>query len=115
CDPAGSPVCWTKYARPCSEKEFTEGFNGSRNSPTRAVWNCSRRVTRVCDIDVPTLPPSLRRRAIRPTAAARRWTGVYLKAATFSETKIIDRPTINTTRGQMTCEGLMDRFISAIQ
>ena len=47
-----------------------------------------------------------------PRAGAR---GVYLKAATLSGAKIIDRPTISTTRGQITCHGLMSRFISAIQ
>ena len=66
-------------------------------------------------IDVPTLPPSLRSRANRPTAAPRRCAGVYLKAATLIGAKIIDRPTIITTRGQTTCHGLMYRFISAIQ
>ena len=40
---------------------------------------------------------------------------MYLKAATLSETKIIESPTINTTRGQTTCPGLMYRFIRAIQ
>ncbi len=64
---------------------------------------------------MPTLPPSLRSKANRPTAAPRRWGGMYLKAATLIETKIIDRPTINTTRGQITRPGLMYRFISAIQ
>ena len=40
---------------------------------------------------------------------------MYLKAATLIETKIIDSPTINTTRGQMTSPGLINRFMSAIQ
>jgi hypothetical protein len=40
---------------------------------------------------------------------------MYLKAATFSGAKIIDRPPIVTTRGQTTCHGLMYKFISAIQ
>ena len=66
-------------------------------------------------IDMPTLPPSLRSRANRPTAAPRRCGGVYRKAATLIGAKIIDRPQINTTRGQITCPGLMYRFIRAIQ
>ena len=40
---------------------------------------------------------------------------MYLKAATFSGAKIIDRPAIVTTRGQTTWNGLMYRFIRAIQ
>jgi hypothetical protein len=40
---------------------------------------------------------------------------MYLKAATLIETKIIDSPTMSTTRGQTTCPGLMYRFMSAIQ
>ena len=91
------------------------GLRGSRNSPTRAVWKWSRRHSKAWARDVPTLPPSLRSKANRPTAAPRRWGGMYLKAATLIETKIIDRPTINTTRGQITRSGLMYRFISAIQ
>ena len=65
--------------------------------------------------DVPTLPPSFRSSANKPTAAPRRCGGIYLNAATLIETKIIDSPEINTTRGQITTLGLMDRFIIAIQ
>ena len=43
CAAAGSPVCWRKEAWLCSENVWTAGLNGSRNSPTRALWNCSRR------------------------------------------------------------------------
>ena len=45
----------------------------------------------------------------------RRWLGVYLNAATLIGAKIIDKPQISTTRGQITCVGLMYRFIIAIQ
>ena len=44
-------------------------------------------------IDMPTLPPSLRSRANRPTAAPRRCAGVYRKAATLIGAKSNDRPT----------------------
>ena len=66
-------------------------------------------------IDVPRLPPSLRSRANRPTAAPRSCCGLYLKAATLSGAKIIDTPQIITTRGQTTCHGLMYRFTNALQ
>ena len=69
----------------------------------------------VLAIDVPTLPPSLRSSASRPTAAPRSSLGMYRKAATLSGAKIIDRPAITTTRGQTTCHGLISRFICDIQ
>ena len=65
----------------------------------------------VCATDVPTLPPSLRSSASKPTAAPRSSRGMYMNAATFSGAKSIDRPAMTTTRGQTTCHGLMSRFM----
>ena len=40
---------------------------------------------------------------------------MYIKAATLSGAKIIDRPTMTTTLGQTICQGLMSRFMRDIQ
>ena len=48
---------------------------------------------------MPKLPPSLRSKANKPTAAPRIWRGVYMKAATLIGAKAIPRPAIVTTRG----------------
>jgi len=40
---------------------------------------------------------------------------MWRKAATFSGAKIIERPTITTTRGQTTCQAVISRFMRDIQ
>ena len=91
-----------------------DGLNGSRVSLSRSVWNWSRRSWMVLASDVPTLPPSLRNSASRPTAAPRSCVGMC-------ERRDIERREDHreagdhTTRGQTTCHGLMSRFIRDIQ
>ena len=65
--------------------------------------------------EVPTLPPSLRRSASRPTAAPRNCGGMLIKEATFSGAKVAERPAMKTSRGQTTCQGPISTFRRDIQ
>ena len=77
---------------PVRDSVVTYGLSRSRKSLSRSKWNWSRRSWIVCDIDVPTLPPSLRNRLTSAIADPRKCFGTYMYAATLIGAKISPRP-----------------------